>query len=254
VTDPDEDSGFSWVPFGPIDPRSPSDFKWYEQLEDRNCGGLSDAAEFQTGLWAALAAVCRASIQGDESAWTVAQEQAAAQSADQDAPANLACLQRAAERLLADAIEWHEANPGEVPRVRDLPLKDAPVVGGYACEWGVEKMEVANPDGTPSSEISGPVGGETLLALWGPGLADRRNVVTIGGVVAEKLICNPPWMTDPKDPYVYVIVPPSDEPGAATVVVSNELGSRTAPESFRYLDDAPAAAPVDPGCRSGSTP
>ena len=85
------DDGFAWVPFGPADPSDPPPEQLFGALERRRCAGVEFSSD---PPWPALAAVCRAAVEGDESQWALAE------SAADDPGGDTGCFADAARALL----------------------------------------------------------------------------------------------------------------------------------------------------------
>lgn len=240
------DDGFAWVPFGPADPSDPPPEQLYGYLERRDCDGLATSSD--TPPWPALAAVCRAVVEGDTSQWSVAEAAVA------DGPGGGGgCLLDQAWALLTRALEWHERNPGRTPEI------GYPTAGGAtACPFRITEVQVVDEEGNAlGTPLEGPVTGGTLLLIDGEGIDDLESVRIGWGqaVVAEGVFRAEP----PDDPRggglddVVVRTPPAPRPGPVEISLRNRAGEVVAPVQFTYVTtqtetpDTGSGTGTDPG-------
>ncbi len=221
------DDGFSWVPFGPADANNPDGTGWFAALEERNCYSLRTAGqglgrEGGDPLVLALAAVCAAVIDGDQSQWAVAQQENA-----RPRKRKVTCFERAGEAMLARALAWHAANPGRTPELT-FPRAGEPV----ACAFEITKV---SREGGGSDLPQGPVTGKTEIAITGSGLSEVQ-AVFIGGQPAQSFTQMPVRVVNGVlVEGVSAITPAAQKPGAVDVVVRNRAGEARAPLAFMYL-------------------
>jgi len=220
-------SGFCWALQGPADPDDPPDSSWYAVMQEAgngNCSRLRSEVPGQgsggppPALWRALAAVCAAAVEGDESQWTTAEEEATGVHAS-------GCLERAALDLLERALAWHQENPDRTPRVT-VPGKAATT----AC---FEITGVSNADGTgDGAELQGSVDGGTPLIIAGRGIEDPDQVL-IGGRPAVIGSSGPEGASVIE---VEVMTPSATAPGAARIELWKNGRGAIAEETFLYTD------------------
>jgi hypothetical protein len=222
------DDGFAWVPWGPASPFDPPPVQWYGALERRDCANLRAAVSDVPGrdLWRALAAVCDATIGGDETQWTVAQEVARTVPAANEP----GCLERAARALLTRALEWHERHPDRQPKVRF-----AAPGSKVACAFAIDVVRRVDEDGQPlAGPLEGPLGGGTLLQIVGRGI-DEPTEIRVGDRSAsvDKTVF--------VEQGLVIRTPAVDKPGTVRIRVRNRAGAVVAPVTFRYVE--PSAGP-----------
>jgi hypothetical protein len=211
------DDGFDWAPWGPADPGDPPPYDWYGSLERRQCEALQATDD---DVWRALAAVCAAAIDGDQSQWTVAKTLAA--NGGTHDPTS--CLERAARALLQRALAWHERNPGRQPTVR------FPVAGSStACPFHIDRVRLWKDGQEVGGTLEGPVTGGTELAIRGLGLSDDPTQVLIAGREAKRVIIDVGTTV-----LLVVETPQVDQPLTAEIRVRNRAGEVVAPVTFRY--------------------
>ncbi len=111
-----EPESLAWVPFGPTDPTVPTPtWPLYRALAAGKCSELraalgdNDAGDFGR----AMAALCAAAVERDQSQWTVLE---ALSDADPSLLANT-CVSPLVSDLIKRALEWRERHPGLSPRI-----------------------------------------------------------------------------------------------------------------------------------------
>lgn len=221
------DDGFAWVPFGPADQNSPDGRFWYRSLEEANCERTRIAGEGLGGgdpLVLALAAVCEAAINNDQSQWALAQQYSQQQRRVQ----NPTCLENAGEALLARALAWHASHPGQKPVV-SLPAAGGPV----ACKFEITEVVAVNESGQPIGPAQGPITGNTLVRITGDGLSEAKAVFfgAHEGKIKQPYISN--------NQTVYAYTPEGDYAGAVDVKVRNRAGDAVLRGAFTYYRFAP---------------
>jgi hypothetical protein len=219
------DGDLAWAPWGPADPGDPPPNQWYGNLERHDCNGLQSAVGDEPGreLWRALAAVCAAAVDGDQSQWAVAAATAKTLAANGGVSSG-SCLERAARALLERALAWHERNPGRQPAVR-FAAADSKT----ACAFRIDAVRVVDENGQPTGgPLEGPVTGSTLLALGGEGI-DHPTQVRIGRQQAEIVT------TVFVEGSVVVRTPQVDHLLTAEIRLRNRAGEVVAPVTFRYV-------------------
>lgn len=142
----------SWVPFGPTDPDVPTP-SWpaYNAFASGDCAAVERVtAEQGLGEFgAAMVAVCRAAVEGQQDQW---EEVAAFAGADPSVLAN-DCLAPLVSDLLQRALDWHARHPGQTP---DVELVQ--VAGQTEC--GAQSAAANGTDGGATGDPDGGTGGE----------------------------------------------------------------------------------------------
>lgn len=151
------------LPPGPAAPDTPPPYRWYLALQTGQCAGLSDTAtdtslpEVERVMFASLAQVCRL-LGGEPGAvdWTAAQ-------AALDGSADVTgCLEVAARKMLASAVDAHRADPQAV-------LVRGQAEGGTACPVTITSAVMTDP---------------STIVLTGDYLIDPSEVRVAGQTVA----------------------------------------------------------------------
>ncbi|MEU4606966.1 hypothetical protein AB0F43_28625 [Kribbella sp. NPDC023972] len=138
----------SWVPFGPKDPTFPTP-TWpaYNYLAKGKCSDLrsylrddpGDGGKSEFGQ--AMVALCRAAVDGKAKDWAILEAKA---NADPGALGH-DCLTPLVKGLMNRALAWHEAHPGQKPKVKFQRLK-----GETKC--GAKDNENREPTEEPTGE------------------------------------------------------------------------------------------------------
>lgn len=218
------DDGFAWLPFGPAAPSSPPPFQWYGELERGQCSGTG------SGVWAALIAVCRAAINGDQTQWAVAAN--TDMSGGSGGPGD--CLAQAGRTTVHRALTWHQRHPDARPIVR-MAAPGEPT----ACEFRITSVTLAASASWPtcatplSGPLQGPVTGNTLLIL---------NVMALDGDVKVLVAGQPATIVCPNLDMIAILTPPVDHAQTATIQLSNIAGEITAPVEFAYTQPTPSSS------------
>jgi hypothetical protein len=175
-------------------------------------------------LWQALAAVCEAAVDGEQSKWAAAVAAAKNIGADSGAEGSTGCLADAAKAMLTRALAWHTANPGATP------VLTYPKAGQRtACPFRITSVVVVDSQGQQlAGALQGPVGGGTLLAIHGLGLTHDPSVLIAGHPATIST-------STTVDGAVVVITPPVTHPLLARIRVGNQAGQLLAPVDFRYV-------------------
>jgi hypothetical protein len=225
----DASSGFGWVPFGPTDPGDPPPNRWYGPLAEHNCAHLDQALKDEPGdhLWAALAALCAAAIDGDQSKWAVVASEA--QAATSETPGgstddSTTCLTTAAQALLSRALAWHGEHPDAKPTVT-LARAGQPT----ACSFRITSINLVDDNNNPlTGALQGPVTGGTRLAIHGHGLGNSPTVLVAG---------HPATVvgSEGSGGAVFVTTPAVSHPLVGRIRVGNEAGQLLAKVTFRYV-------------------
>ena len=245
------DDGFAWIPFGPADASSPDGSGWYALLEERNCQGVYAAGSSLGGqdgdpLVLALAAVCQAAVENQQSQWAVARQQST-----RPRVRPTTCLEQAGEALLARALAWHASHPGEQPLL-EFPRAGEPT----ACEFEITKGSGLGP----GSELpQGPVTGGTEIAITGKGINGVTAVFIGGKPAASFRKIDSAFVNGVQLFGVFAVIPPGAKVGPVDVAVRNRAGEAVAPLAFMYLavtatpsaGPTPAARGLDPAARHG---
>lgn len=106
---------FQWPVFGPGDSPDPPGWGLYVAFAHRDCAGVESAKDDAgEDFGAALAALCSAVVDGRDDQWDVA---AAAFARDEDPDYPSPCLQPILVGTLRTALAWHDAHPGQQPKV-----------------------------------------------------------------------------------------------------------------------------------------
>ncbi|MGW6199122.1 hypothetical protein ACWF0M_23450 [Kribbella sp. NPDC055110] len=135
----------SWVPFGPRDGESPTP-TWaaYTPFADGKCARLqsnlrTDTAGLKgTGIATAMLALCRAAVDGRADQWVLVEKYATAD----PAPLGDDCVAALVTEVLARAVVWHKAHPGQKPEV-----KFNRVEGNTECMKKQIALQTAEPTG-----------------------------------------------------------------------------------------------------------
>jgi hypothetical protein len=232
----DASSGFGWVPFGPTDPGDPPPNRWYGPLAEHSCSHLDQALSNEPGghLWAALAALCAAAVDGDQSKWAVVATEAhaaASETPDGSADASTRCLNTAAQALLTRALAWHEDHPDAQPQVT-MARAGQPT----ACPFRITSITLVDDNNNPlTGALEGPVTGGTRLAIHGYGLGNAPTVLVAG---------HPATIvgSEGSGGAVFVATPAVSHPLVGRIRVGNEAGQLLAKVTFQYVA-APTSTP-----------
>jgi hypothetical protein len=178
-----------------------------------------------TGLWPALAAICDAAIDDNQSQWLVAIDAAKEPGGPTDLDPR---LEREARALVERALAWHEHNPGRRAIVR-FPAPGSKTVLGF----DITDVFLADQDGKPiGGALTGPQDGGTLLAIIGHGI-NRPTEVRIAGRPAKIV-----YRYDSPDPpfldRVVVSTPEVTDAVTADIRLTNRAGEQIAPKKFQY--------------------
>ena len=179
-----------------------------------------------TGLWPALAAVCAAAIDHNQSQWMVAID--AAKELGGPTPGLDPLLEREAVALVERALAWHERNPSRRAIVR-YPAPGSKTV----LDFDITDVSLADQDGNPiGGTLTGPQAGGTLLAIIGHGI-NRPTEVRIAGrsakIVHRYDSPDPPFLDR-----VVVSTPKVTDAVTADIRLTNRAGEKTATKKFQY--------------------
>jgi hypothetical protein len=106
---------FQWPVFGPGDSPDPPGWGLYVAFAHRDCAGVESVKDDAgQDFGAALAALCSAVVDGRDDQWDVA---AAAFARDEDPDYPSPCLRPVLVDTLRTALAWHDAHPGQQPKV-----------------------------------------------------------------------------------------------------------------------------------------
>jgi hypothetical protein len=180
-----------------------------------------------TGLWPALAAVCDAAIDDNQSQWLVAIDAAK----ELGGPTRLdPRLEQEARALVERALAWHERNPGRRAIVR-FPAPGSKTV----LDFDITNVSLANQDGKPiGGTLTGPQDGGTLLAIIGHGI-NRPTEVRIAGRPAKILHNLTNESADPPfEVRVVVSTPEVTDAVTADIRLTNRAGEKIASKKFEY--------------------
>ena len=166
------------MPFGPSDPQIPTP-SWpvYNAFAQGDCSGLRDylATDDIGDFGQAMAAVCAASVEGDQAEWEGAEALA-----DAD-PSTLAndCLAAVVQDLLSRALQWHAEHPGKTPTVQLRSVSGETECGKQdttdESQEGEEEPPPETEESSPETEGSSP---DTTSPSTGTGEASPGSTET----------------------------------------------------------------------------